>query len=68
MTYDMKIYEIRVNPSELDRIKLAFASNNMERLEDLIVPDSMVEPGKLVFLSPEKTFVRVHFDCLSEEE
>ena len=62
MTYDMKIYEIRVNPSELDRIKLAFASNNMKELEDILVPDSTVEPGYLALLSPERVWVSIQFD------
>lgn len=62
MTYDMKIYEIRVNPSELDRIKLAFASNNMKELEDILVPDSTVEPGYLALLSPERVWASIQFD------
>lgn len=61
MTYDMEIIEIRVNPSELDRIKLVFASNNMKGLEDILVPDSMVEPGNLIALTPEKVWLNVNF-------
>lgn len=68
MTFDTDIYEIRVNPSELDRIKSAVVSNNMKGLEDLLVPDTMVEPGNLVLLSPERLRVCVTFDYLLEKK
>lgn len=64
MTFDTDIYEIRVNPSEMDRIKSALVSNNMERVVDLLVPDSMVEQGNLVLLSPERLMVRITFNDL----
>lgn len=60
MTYDMKICEIRVNPSELDRVKLAFTSNNMKSLEDILVPDSTVEPGNLIALAPQKVWLNLN--------
>ena len=64
MPFDTIIHEIRVNPSELDRIKSAFASHNVKGLEDLLVPDSTVEPGNLVLLSPERIWVNVTLDYL----
>ena len=62
MTYDMKIYEIRVNPSELDRIKSAFVSNNMQVAADKVVSDPRIERGKAIFYSPDRLRLEVKWN------